>query len=215
MRQRHLLAIVLVAGCAVAAAMALLLSRGEEIAGRSVEIFIGDVRLAIPKDYLRFEDARAGGRLPQADLAVDVRTFRPAKLARKFRPDGPDPNAQQLFLTLSPPQGNLAPSDRTARLYARFLNTDNWSHPGGLIMHRFRDGSPFAHEDLYFAPPEGRLFAARCRRPPKTPDGLPNTCLAEFRFDGIDVRARFSPDLLADWDRLTASIRGLLQSFRQ
>ncbi len=46
------------------------------------------------------------------------------------------------------------------------------------------------------APPEGRVFAARCTRPMQPPDGLPNTCLSEMRFNGLDVRLRFSPNLL-------------------
>lgn len=215
MRRRTLIVASVLILCAVAAMIALLWFSQEETSNRRVEIYIGDVRLAIPAGYFRFEHARSGGRQPEVDLAADARTFRPARLMRRFRPDGPDPLAQHVFLTLTSPEGKLAPAERTARLYARFLQTDKWSHPGGLVMRRFLDGSPYEHEDLYLAPPEGRVFAARCRRPKTMPDGLPNTCIAEFRLDGIDVRARFSPDLLSEWEALLAGTRGLLKSFRQ
>lgn len=204
-----------IAGGAMLAGILLFLLIPEDSPKRQVESYLGDTRLIIPAGYFRFEHARSGGRMPEIDLAADAHTFRPAKLERKFRINGPDPIAGQIFLTLRSPEGQLSPGERTTRLYARFLQSDSWSHPGGLIMRRFEDDSPYQNEDLYMAPPEGRLFAARCRRPRQPPDSLPNTCQAELRIDGIDVRLRFSPDLLADWDKILAGTRGLLQSFRR
>ncbi len=215
MQRRYIIAASALALCFVFAAIGYLALAPDETSDRRVETYIGDVRLTIPSAYFRFEHALSGGKLPEIDLAADAKTFRPAKLLRKFRTDGPDPLAQTVFLTIMPPEGKLQPAERTTRLYGRFLQADGWSHPGGLIMRRFVDGSPYEHEDLYMAPPEGRVFAARCTRPRKTPDGLPNTCIAEVRIDGVDVRARFSPDLLSEWEHLLAGIRGLLQSFRR
>jgi hypothetical protein len=117
-----------------------------------------------------------------------------------------------VYISLKAQEKSLDPAERPARLYVRFLEQEEWSHPGGLVMRRFEEGSPFGREDLYMAPPEGRVFAARCIRPQAHPDGLPNTCISEMRFGGLDVRLRFSPNHLGDWERMVAGVRGLINS---
>lgn len=108
--------------------------------------------------------------------------------------------------------GSLDPAERLPRLYARFLVAEAGSHPGGLIVRRFEAGSPYQHEELFLAPPEGRLFTARCLRPRQPHDGLPNTCIAQIRMAGLDVRLRFSPTQLENWETLMSGVRGLIQS---
>jgi hypothetical protein len=76
-------------------------------------------------------------------------------------------------------------------------------------MRAFRDGSPYANEDLISASAPG--FNARCTR-----DGLtPGMCLSETRVDGADLTFRFPRSWLAQWrdvanaiNRLTAQMQG-------
>jgi hypothetical protein len=119
-----------------------------------------------------------------------------------------------LFIELRPADPQLDPAERTARLYLRFLSETAWSHPGGLIARAFEPGSPFAGDELFFAPPEGRQFAARCRRADAS-STLPNTCIAAFRFDHVDAQVRFSASLLPDWEALMKGAQGLLQAARR
>ena len=78
-----------------------------------------------------------------------------------------------------------------------------------LTMRAFRDGSPYANEDLFSADAPG--LNARCTR-----DGLtPGMCLSERRIDGADLTFRFPRSWLSQWrdvanamDRLTAQLRG-------
>mgnify|MGYP003350395993 CR=1 FL=1 len=114
-------------------------------------------------------------------------------------------------LALQASDRSVDPSERMEKLYGRFLERDVWTHPGGLFMRRFENASPYEREDLYFAPPEGRRFAARCVRPAQPPDGLPNMCVSEFRQRGLDAQIRFSPDLLPDWERLHEGSRALIE----
>ncbi|MGE3245131.1 MAG: hypothetical protein AB7J19_02275, partial [Beijerinckiaceae bacterium] len=202
MRSRYTFAAAIVAVCALLAAAVLYLAQPGETTRRPVETYVGDVRLVVPAAYFRFEYAKVGGRMQEIDLAADAQTFRPARLQRNFNPTGPDPLSNTIFLTIQQPEGRFDPAERTTRLFTRFLQPDTWSHPGGLVMRRFQNGSPYENEDLYMAPPEGRRFAARCPRPRQPPSPLPATCIAEVRMDGVEVRMRFSADLLADWDRL-------------
>ena len=90
---------------------------------------------------------------------------------------------------------------------------NEWSHPGGLIARSFTVGSPFEGEELYFVAPEGREFAARCSRPDQTRK-VPNSCLYDYRDGDLNIQLRFSADLLAEWEKLSAGARGLLQQAR-
>ena len=109
--------------------------------------------------------------------------------------------AETVFLVIRKPDPRLDPADRTARLYERFLDETSWSHPGGLIARAFVDNSPFRGDELYFTAPEGREFAARCRKPDPSA-ATPNTCQAAMRMGDVDVEIRFSAALLSDWRRL-------------
>jgi hypothetical protein len=177
-----------------------------------LDIQIGRARLALPAGYIRNPESRRAGEFLELDLAASARDFRPVKGPGKLRPGMEDASADIVYLTIREQDKAPDPAERPARLYMRFLEKDEWSHPGGLIMRRFEAGSPFGREDLYLAPPEGRLFAARCIRPAQPPDGLPNTCIAEMREHGLDIRLRFSPNLLAEWEQIVMGVRGLMKA---
>lgn len=172
-----------------------------------VETSVGDVRLRIASAYVRPGETASSSGVDRIDLAASAPDFRPVD----FQKAQVDPNGI-VFLRLQPQEGTLDPGERVVKLYVRFLEQEQWSHPGGLIMRRFEQGSPYEREELYIAPPEGRLFAARCMRPAQPPDGLPNTCIAELRLRGLDVQLRFSPDLLPEWEQLMSGARGLVES---
>jgi hypothetical protein len=76
-------------------------------------------------------------------------------------------------------------------------------------MRAFRDGSPYANEDLFVAGAPG--LNARCTRD----DVTPGMCLSERRVDGADLTFRFPRSWLSQWrdvanamNRLTAQLQG-------
>ena len=119
-----------------------------------------------------------------------------------------------VFVGLKPADPKLDPAERTARLYLRFLDETSWSHPGGLVARAFEPGSPFEGDELFFVPPEGRQFAARCHRSDPSRN-LPNTCIAVFRVGAVDAQVRFSADLLSDWEALMKGANGLIEAARR
>ena len=163
---------------------------------------VGATRLRIPAGYVR-EGVESGG-------GVEVAAHFP-----DFRPLAGEPRSQDaadiILLRFQMPDPQLDPGDRMARLYARFLEPDRWTHPGGLIAQHFEKGSPYEREELYYTPPEGRLFAARCTRPIQPPDGLPDTCMSDIRIGGLDIRIRFSPERLSDWEQILGGVRGVTE----
>jgi hypothetical protein len=181
----------------------------------TTKAFIGETALALPSGYFR-PSSRGGGRLEKLELAAFFPDFTPAgeladissatNLAERYE--------RLVFVTVSEFDGALDPADRPAKLYARFLDPEGWSHPGGLIARAFLPGSPFEGEELYFIAPEGREFAARCGKPDEARK-TPNFCIDDFRVDKLTVELRFSANLLSEWQKLMSGARGLIESGRR
>ncbi len=177
--------------------------------------FVGPARLTLPRGYLR-PNSRAGGLVDRLDLAAFFPDFAPAGDVSDVTPntDLADRFEKLVFITIKPSDTLLDPADRPAKLYARFLEPDEWSHPGGLVARAFQAGSPFEGEELYIVAPEGREFAARCGRPDQTRK-TPNSCTYDFRVADLDVELRFSPALLSEWEKLSGGARSLIETARR
>jgi len=179
-----------------------------------VAITLGGEKLNIPAGYLR-PDSRQGGAMDALELAALFPGFTPAGETRDIdaRTDLSDRFARVVFVTARPSDLSLYPAERPARLYARFLDQTSWSHPGGLVARAFTPGSPFEGDELYYVEPEGREFAARCRRPDPERK-TPNTCIYDFRVGDLDIEMRFSAGLLAEWASLKSAARSLIETSR-
>ena len=175
---------------------------------------VGVSAFKLPSGYFR-PRSRGGGRLDKLELAAFFPDFTPAgdlsDVARDT--DLGERHDRLVFVTITEADLTLDPADRPVKLYARFLDPNEWTHPGGLIARGFIAGSPFEGEELYFAAPEGREFAARCGKPDQSRP-TPNFCIDDFRLDELNVELRFSANLLSEWEKLMAGARGLIQSGR-
>jgi hypothetical protein len=170
---------------------------------------LGQTRLVYEAAYARSPAARQGGVIDALDLAARFPDFVGAGADFHSKPES------IVFLDLEPATEGDAPEDRMARLYARFLESEPWSNPGGLVMRRFMPDSPYAGEELYFAPPEGRVFTARCTRPAQPPDAALESCLYDVRVGPIDAHVRFRPELIGDWEALSNGARALVQRIQR
>jgi hypothetical protein len=113
----------------------------------------------------------------------------------------------RIFLSMAAHHDVLAPETRLRTIYPRYLDATSSSVDDGLAVRAFRDGSPYAGEDLFVA--EAPQLAARCTRDAATP----GMCLSERRIGGADLTFRFPRAWLAQWrdlagamDRLTAQL---------
>ncbi len=212
---RALLALFALAAALAVGALGHALLRGESPAA-VVEARIGDAQFAFAPAYARDEATAEGGALDRLAFIAVFPDFTP-----RPRGDKPPPperlNARaqaHLFITLSPADEGMEPADRPARLYARFLEGETFLGPGGLVMRRFEQGSPYDLEQLYIAPPSGRDFFARCPKAANEGGAAADLCLWLFRVDGLDVELRFAPTLLEHWDALSEGARDFLASIR-
>ncbi len=179
---------------------------------RAVAVEVGGETLTLSSSYWRASGRDGGG----AEIAAFFPDFKPAGGVADItaRTDLHERFQRLVFLSPRPADPMLDPSDRTERLYERFLVSTAWSHPGGLTAREFEDGSPFEGDELFYIQPEGRQFAARCRRPDPS-RRTPNTCISVFRSGGLDIEMRFAASLLGDWETLLAGARGLIEAARR
>jgi hypothetical protein len=180
----------------------------------TLQAVVGVSSFTLPSGYFR-PGSRGGGRIDKLELAAFFPDFTPAGDLSDVKSvtDLGERHDRVVFLTISEADLTLDPADRPVKLYARFLEPESWTHPGGLIARGFVAGSPFEGQELYFSAPEGRAFAARCGRPDQN-RATPNFCTDDFRVDELNVELRFSANLLSEWEKLVTGARGLVQSGR-
>ncbi|MGL5114028.1 MAG: hypothetical protein ACRC7C_01775 [Beijerinckiaceae bacterium] len=174
-----------------------------------VPISLDRLSLAIPAAYFR-SGTPGDAATDRVDLLASFPGLAPAG------PAGRRPEQESLvFIAISRGDGAPDPADRPQAIYGRFLEPDAWQNPGGLVMRRFITTSPYADEELFLAPPDGRQFSARCRKATDPASSVDETCLWRFRLEGADIQARFSPALLPQWETLERGVRQLVESWRQ
>ena len=210
MRSRIVALVAFVVALAVVGAGAIVTRRLAAPASRFAAVTVGAERLKLASAYLRPSGAGA------AEFVAFFPDFTPAGGFSDVAAatDLDDRFARLVFIALKPADSALDPAERTARLYQRFLDENSWSHPGGLVARAFVDGSPFEGDELFYVAPEGRDFAARCRRPDPARK-TPNTCIADFRLGDLDVELRFAASLLSQWSALKEGARGLIEAARR
>lgn len=166
---------------------------------------IAGVKLAYARAYAR-DDATAAGGL--ADRLAFIASF-PAFVTL---PPNHGSAGPKVMVTLTPADEGLAPQDRPAKLYARFLTPETHLGPGGLVLRRFEPDSPYDTEELLVAPPDGRSFFARCPR--REIRALSEDCLSVFRVGALDIELRYPAALLEQWETLYEGANALLARMR-
>jgi hypothetical protein len=172
--------------------------------------FVGGQKLMAPRAMIRDPALRDGGAVERLDLALKWPGFDGAVNAPRT-----DAAAGLIFVSVEDAQtraaqpGDIDPSERPGELYARFLALEAWSNPGGLVMRRFRAGTPYEGEELYVSTPDERQFAARCPAQGASPVGE-EQCLWQTRVSGLELQVRFPPRLLGEWPGLVRGVGALV-----
>lgn len=185
----------------VAVGVGLLLLSREEAPDALVQAEIAGRKFAYVRGFARDETTGAGGLAERLSFIASFPAFKP--LAAKDRA-----SARAVTLTVTQKDDSLDPAERPAKLYARFLTPEAREGPGGLVVRDFEQESPYDFEQLFIAPPDGRIFFARC---PKPQGGAPGEgCLSMFREGSVDVEIRYPAALLDHWEAVVDGSRALL-----
>ena len=175
-------------------------------------VSVGATLFNVPTPAIRRKIQRHSGPQERVDLSFVFPSLEAPETPRHVSADMVEEKVQpidRIFLSISAHHDTLAPETRVRTIYPRYLDRTATPVDDGLTMRTFRDGSPYANEDMFAAAAPG--LQARCTR-----DGLtPGMCLSERRVDGADLTFRFPRSWLAQWrdvanamDRLTVQMRG-------
>ncbi|MCA6116988.1 hypothetical protein J6524_19215 [Bradyrhizobium sp. WSM 1738] len=175
-------------------------------------VSVGATLFNVPTAAIRRKIQRHSGPQERVDLGFVFPSLEPPDAPKHVSADTIEDKVQpidRIFLSISAHHDALAPDMRVRTIYPRYLDQSATPINDGLMMRAFRDGSPYANEDLFSATAPG--FNARCTRDGPTP----GMCLSERRVDGADLTFRFPRSWLLQWrdvanamDRLTAQMRG-------
>lgn len=203
-------ALALPAGLAIDAQ----LRSGETAA--SPRVVLGGTPYELPPGLVR-PSSRGEGEVRRIDLAFAMPDIAPV---RPVFPDdaGPasrhDLGATVLVAVTTADTTMPDPATRLSDLHTRFLGQTLADAPGGLMMRRFKANSPYDGETLVFAPPDGRLFWARCTGK-AADDHLAPVCLTEIRRSGLDFQIRFDPRQLGEWDAIVSAATKIMADARR
>jgi hypothetical protein len=210
---------IALAGLAVAASIALVVyllwptwgAVGSSEPSR-LPISIGGTLFNVPAAAIRMKIQRHSGAQERIDLNFTYPTLDPPDAPRHLSEEAVEatlPPIDRLFLSIAAHHDTMAPDIRVHTIYPRYLEQVSTPGADGLTMRAFREQTPYAGEDLFFANSPG--LSARCTRDATTP----GMCLSERRIDGADLTFRFPRSWLAQWrdvadaiDRLTLQLHG-------
>jgi hypothetical protein len=175
-------------------------------------VSVGATLFNVPTAAIRRKIQRHSGPQERVDLNFLFPSLEPPDAPKHVSADTIEEKVQpidRIFVSISAHHDTLAPDARVRTIYPRYLAQAATPIEDGLTMRAFRDGSPYANEDMFSA--TSPSLDARCTR-----EGLtPGMCLSERRVDGADLTFRFPRSWLSQWrdvanamERLSAQMRG-------
>lgn len=175
-------------------------------------VSVGGTLFNLPVTAIRMKIQRHSGPQERIDLDFLYPSLEPPGAPKHVTADTVEAAVQsidRIFLSIAAHHDALAPEQRTATIYPRYLEPAATKAEEGLTMRMFRAETPYGSEDLYSA--ASPALTARCTRDAATP----GMCLSERRVGGADLTFRFPRSWLSQWrdvaeamEKLTAQLRG-------
>ena len=185
---------------------------GPASAPSHLPLSVGATLFNVPPAAIRRNIQRHSGPQERVDLSFLFPSLDPPDAPKHVSADTVEDKVQpidRIFVSISAHHDTLAPDMRVRTIYPRYLEQASTPIDDGLKMRTFRDGSPYANEDLFSG--SAPSLNARCTRDGQTP----GMCLSERRIDGADLTFRFPRSWLPQWrdvanamDRLTVQMHG-------
>ena len=209
-----LLASGLIAALAVTAVAYLLWPTWRSKALDSTErlpVSIGETLFNVPPHAFRRKVQRHSGPQERIDLNFVYPSLMPPEAPKHVTAETVEETPQpidRIFLSIAAHHDALAPEALIRTIYPRYLDEAATMPQDGLSMRAFRDGTPYAGEDLFSA--DAPAMIARCTRDTATP----GMCLSERRIGGADLTFRFPRQWLTRWRDVAGAMERLTQQLR-
>lgn len=165
-------------------------------------VSVGNTLFNVPTRAVRVKLQKRSGPQERVDLAFVWPSLEPPDTPRRVTADTVEDArpVDRVFLSIAAHHDALPPDERLRTIYPRYFDATAASVADGLTLRAFRDGTPYAGEDLATA--EAPRLGARCTRDAATP----GMCLSERRVGGADLTFRFPRSWLAQWRDLATAL---------
>jgi hypothetical protein len=177
----------------------------------ALPVSIGETLFDVPPNAFRRKVQRHSGPQERIDLNFVYPSLAPPDAPRHVTAETVEETPQpidRIFLSIAAHHDSLAPDILARTIYPRYLDEAVPLPQDGLSMRAFRDGTPYAGEDLFSA--ETPAMIARCTRDAATP----GMCLSERRIGDADLTFRFPRQWLTQWRAVADAMKRLTQQLR-
>jgi hypothetical protein len=174
-------------------------------------VSVGETLFNVPPQAFRRKVQRHSGPQERIDLNFVYPSLMPPDAPKHVTAETIEETPQpidRIFLSIAAHHDSLAPDVLVRTIYPRYLDEAAPLPQDGLSMRAFRDGTPYAGEDLFSA--DAPAMIARCTRDAATP----GMCLSERRIGGADLTFRFPRQWLTRWRDVAGAMERLTQQLR-
>jgi hypothetical protein len=175
-------------------------------------IDVGQDRLALPANVIRFSDQRRSGAADKVDLYLAWPEIRGYSKDLSGRFDDVRHPESLIFLQLSQSTMSRDMSGRLDPIYTRLFDGEQQPAAFGLTLHRLRPDSGYGREVLLTAPRAGGdPYVVRCLLPEKGETPTSGDCQRDIRVgEDLTVLYRFSSLILSDWQHIDAAVQSFV-----
>lgn len=214
----------LTVGIAVLAGLSVAISAGGRVLGERIalsghtestevfDILVGQDRVRLPANAIRFEEQRRSGIAERVDLYLTWPALEGYSNAERIRFNDVAHAENLIFLHLSQSTMSKDMSGRLEPIYRHLFEGAPQPGPAGLSMHRLKANSGYGDEVFFTAAlPDGSDYAVRCMMPADEAQSTGADCQRDIHVGrDLSVLYRFSSRLLPQWQSMEARARAWL-----
>lgn len=178
------------------------------------EITIGQDTVLLPANAIRFARQRSSGKTERVDLYLTWPEMAGYSAADRLRFNDVSAQPSLLFMELAQSTMSRDMSGRLKPIYAHLFEGPAQAGPYGLTLHQLRRNAGYTGEILLTAARAGKPdYAVRCILPETPQHASSSDCQRDIHAGrDLTVLYRFSSTMLADWERIDASVQSFIEA---
>ena len=171
------------------------------------EVVIGNNVIAVPANFIRFDQARRDGIASRLDLYLRYPEMDGYSMAARDDFNRTGSRRDIIFLSFEQQMMSRDMSGRFAPIYSALIAQPGTPGPGGTTLYGFTEKSGYLNEVLAVANRPGKdPFVARCLSGPSAAESLA-PCERDIQVgDNLSLTYRFPREFLGNWQALDKAI---------
>lgn len=181
---------------------------GQSTSTEIVDVRLGQDRLRVPANTIRFASQRQGGDAERLDIYLSWPDMEGYSAQKRLLFDDPEQVGSVIFLQISRSTMSRDMSGRLEYVYSGLFEGEPRKLRHGLVMHNLRPDSGYGNEVIITAPREGQTdYVVRCLFPANGKTATGGDCQRDINAGkDLTVLYRFSSSRLADWQAIDAAV---------